>query len=420
MATHYVRFVRLLTRLLGLAAAIVGCLSGPAVLGALAPVVPETRALWVTRATLTSPETIAEMVTAAQAGGFNTLMVQVRARGDAYYASTLEPRASDLASRPGFDPLAETMALAHKAGLHVHAWVVVNLASSAYELPASRDHLVYRQPDWLMVPRELAADMRSIDPRSPEYVGRLARWTRPRSAEIEGLFTSPLHPGVAKHLADVIGELARRYAIDGVHLDYARYPHAGFDYGPTAVQQFKQTLRPGLSEAERARVDAREAIDPLAYPDAFPAQWDAFRRSRLTAIVMRLRTVIKAARPSATLSAAVVPDAVQAFESRLQDWRTWLDQSLLDAICPMAYTTELDVFEKQIAAVQDLAGDRPVWAGVGAYRLSSSETLERVAAARRLKTAGIALFSYEALVTPPNSVSSFAQLGRAAFGAGSY
>lgn len=384
------------------------------VAGGTAP--QEVRALWVTRATLSSPAAIAQMVQSAQTGGFNTLIVQVRGRGDAYYSSTLAPRASELASRPAFDPLAETIAVARRAGLRVHAWVVVNLVSSAVELPASREHVVYRQPEWLMVPRELAAEMRGTDPRSPEYVGRLARWTRARSNDVEGLYISPIHPDVSKHLADVVGEIARNYAVDGVHLDYARYPSEDFDYSRMAVQQFKLALRPELSAADRLRADSREAIDPLAYPDLFPERWQAFRRSRLTSMVMRLRTAVKAVRPSATLSAAVVPDLVQAHDSRLQDWRTWLDQSLIDVLCPMAYTTDLAIFDRQIQTARDLAGDRPVWAGVGAYRLSAAATLQYIAAARRHNTAGIVLFSYEALTSPPNSAASLAELGRAAFG----
>ena len=80
---------------------------GTTVLAAAFHAVPEqTRALWVTRTTLTSSESIKQMVAAAEAGGFNTLLVQVRARGDAYYAGTIEPRASELAARPSFDPLA--------------------------------------------------------------------------------------------------------------------------------------------------------------------------------------------------------------------------------------------------------------------------------------------------------------------------
>jgi uncharacterized lipoprotein YddW (UPF0748 family) len=121
-------------------------------------------------------------------------------------------------------------------------------------------------------------------------------------------------------------------------------------------------------------------------------------------------------RPEIVLSAAVVPEAKEAADSRLQDWRLWLEQGLVDALCPMAYTPESDLFEQQIRNATELAGATPVWAGIGAYRLLSRSTLSHIAAARRQKAAGIILFSYDALVSPPNSATTLAQLGRAAFG----
>src|SRR5262245_60283688 len=182
-----------------------------------APAPEQTRALWVTRTTLTSPESIRQMVAAAQAGGFNTLLVQVRGRGDAYYQPTIEPRANELAGKPTFDPLKTVLQDAHAAGLRVHAWVAVNLISSAVSLPASRDHVIYRAPEWLMVPRELAAEMKKIDLRSPAYIGRLARWSRAHNGIVEGLYTSPLHPAAQDHTAAVIGEIASKYDVDGIH-----------------------------------------------------------------------------------------------------------------------------------------------------------------------------------------------------------
>src|ERR671919_728919 len=75
----------------------------------------EVRALWVVRTTLTSPEKIRQMVNSAADNGFNTLIVQVRGRGDAYYKSRVEPRAAELNDQPPeFDPLAFTLAEAHK------------------------------------------------------------------------------------------------------------------------------------------------------------------------------------------------------------------------------------------------------------------------------------------------------------------
>src|SRR4030095_12802497 len=73
----------------------------------------QTRPLWVARTTLASPESIRQMVAAAQAGGFNTLLVQVRGRGDAYYASTIEPRGPELARQPSFGPPATAIPHAH-------------------------------------------------------------------------------------------------------------------------------------------------------------------------------------------------------------------------------------------------------------------------------------------------------------------
>ena len=378
----------------------------------------QTRALWVTRTTLTSPESIKQMVAAAESGGFNTLLVQVRGRGDAYYSGTLEPRASELAGRPSFDPLATVIAESHAAGIAVHAWVAVNLVSSSVSLPASRDHVIYRAPEWLMVPRELAAEMKKIDLRSPAYVGRLARWTRAHSSIVEGLYTSPLHAAAQDHTAAVIGEIAANYPVDGIHLDYVRFPNEDFDYSPAALEQFKKSIAASLSEQEKREAASREALDPAAYPNLFPERWSDFRRSQLTSMVIKIRTAVKTARPGTLVSAAVVPDAQTAYASRMQDWRGWLDQSLLDVVCPMAYTADAEIFQKQIAATISHAGSRPVWAGIGAYQMPSSQTLTHIAAARKLGAAGIILFSYEAMAAPPNSASSVSELGRAAFGTG--
>src|SRR5215218_6201645 len=70
----------------------------------------EVRALWVVRTTLTSPEKIRQLVSAAADNGFNTLIVQIRGRGDSYYNSRVEPRAIELKDQPAsFDPLALTL-----------------------------------------------------------------------------------------------------------------------------------------------------------------------------------------------------------------------------------------------------------------------------------------------------------------------
>jgi len=380
----------------------------------------EIRALWVTRASLTSPASVASLVTTAHTEGFNALLVQVRGRGDAYYTSDLEPRAADLARQPSsFDPLAAVLAAAHASGIRVHAWISLNLVSSAAELPASPDHLVYRHPDWIMVPRPIAQELSRLDPANPGYVGKIARWSRGEDDRIEGLYTSPVVPDAAAHTERVVADLARRYDLDGIHLDYARYPNQQFDYSRFAIAEFRAAMQPRLAPEVRRALDEAEQADLFAYPDRFPSDWREFRRARLTALVARIRLAVRAARPEALVTCAVFPDAQEAFDERLQDWRGWLSGRLVDAVAPMAYTQESSRFVEQIAAARDVAGDgRAIWAGIGAYRLTPAQTIANILAARRLGAGGFVLFSYDSLTGPkPPAPDYLSTVSRAAFAA---
>ena len=376
----------------------------------------EVRALWVVRTTLTSPAAITTMVNAAKSGGFNTLLVQVRGRGDAYFQQGLEPRPTSLAAQPAFDPLATTIARAHEAGLQVHAWINVNLIAGATDLPAARDHVIYRHPEWLMVPRALADELTTVDPRSPGYLGRLARYARSQSNEVEGLYLSPISAESQAYTTSVVRDIAQRYDIDGVHFDYIRYPTSEFDYSRGALAAFRASLLGDLGLADQRRYDARVAAgEPILYTQAFPERWRTFRAARLTGLLTSLRAGVKAVKPRALVSVAVVPDPREAATRRLQDWRAWLDTGLVDVVCPMAYTTDPAAFAAQIAAAKQIAGAHPLWAGIGAFHLTSEQIVENAQTARRLGVNGIILFSYDSLADSSRGPGYVAQVGRAAF-----
>jgi uncharacterized lipoprotein YddW (UPF0748 family) len=377
----------------------------------------EIRAMWVLRTSLASPESITSLVQSAKTHGFNTLLVQVRGRADAYYASRLEPRAPELKRQPAsFDPLATVVRQAHAAGLRVHAWINVNLVSSAVYVPAAREHLVRRHPEWLMVPRDLAEDLARMDPDNPAYLGRLARWTRSQSAAVEGLFASPVLPAAADHIAAVVRDLARRYPVDGIHFDYVRYPTDRFDYSRAALAEFRASVRPRLPATQRQALDRLLKDDVLAYTDALPEAWRAFRVDRMTSLMARLGRVVKEERAAALVTVAAAPDRREALDYKLQDWGTWLEWGLIDAICPMAYTPDSVRFAEQIAAARAAAGTRAVWAGIGAYRLTPAQTIENIRTARRLGAEGIVLFSYDSLVNVRQSAPDYlARVSRGAF-----
>jgi uncharacterized lipoprotein YddW (UPF0748 family) len=267
----------------------------------------DVRALWMPPASLTSSQVIDETIGAAKLAGFNTVLVQVRARGDAYFLNSVEPRPASLSSQPAFDPLAEAIAKGHARGLAVHAWINVNRVT-ATDVPASRAHIVYRHPEWLMVPRQIADDLSVLESNGPEYLGRLMRFTRSQADDVDGLYLSPATDESIEYTSGVVRDIVQRYAVDGVHFDDLRYPSDAFDYG-------RETLRAFGQSAAR-----------------FPDRWRQFRADRLTALLTELRRTVRSARPSAVVSVAFAPDQAAAFARHLQDWNTWRDRGLLDVL----------------------------------------------------------------------------------------
>jgi uncharacterized lipoprotein YddW (UPF0748 family) len=310
----------------------------------------EVRPLWVRRASLESEDAIRRMVSSASTAGFNTLFVQ--AIDDAVVAA------------PGFDPIGETIAQAHMAGLRVHAWIDVARVAAPGELPFARTHVIYQHPEWLMVPRTIAAELLAIDAHNPDYLGRLARWTRSNIDRADGLYISPLQPDAVTHIAGAVRDLVRRYPVDGVYFDHLQFPAIDFDYSTKSVAAFRDSLRGQLSLTERQRIDEMEAIDPFAYPNELPDQWRLFRQSQLTALVARLRSTVRDALPTAIVSAAVTSDPSIAERDHLQDWRTWVDNDFLDALCPIVAGGDATKVAAQVDQVAAFAAGRPVWVPV--------------------------------------------------------
>jgi uncharacterized lipoprotein YddW (UPF0748 family) len=357
----------------------------------------EIRALWVVRTSLTHPDSARAMVHRAAEAGFNTVIVQVRGRGDAYYGSRWEPRAAPLAAHGSdFDPLAVVLHEARPLGIRVHAWVNTHLVASAGALPVDPHHVVVRRPDLLAVPRELARELHSMDPWDPRYLDALTRYTLRNADRVEGLYTSPASPEVKEHVYSVWIDLLDRYDLDGIHFDYVRYGSPDYDYSQDTLERFRRWMAPRLSGERIADLDRSLVRDPLAYVDAHPDEWSEFRRAQITELVERIYWGVKKRSPRVVVSAAVMADGRDAFQNRFQDWVGWLRMGIVDIVAPMAYTDSDDVFARQIRAAVDAAGDGSrVWAGIGVYRNTFAGSVSKIGVARAEGAGGIVLFSYD-------------------------
>ena len=357
---------------------------------------PEVRAMWVVRFTMTSEEAVRDMVDAAERAGINTLIVQVRGRGDAFYASELEPRAEPMRGPLDFDPLRLTISEAHRRGMAVHAWVNTHLVWGPADLPESPEHIVNAHPDWLAVPRDLGQELVGVDPFDPEYVQRLIQYARDRPGTVEGVYSSPSHPEVRDRVHAVWMDLAERYDLDGIHFDYIRFPSSDYDYSIGALERFRLWLRPLVTDDRFSELELAYGSDLFAFVDGAPEHWAAFRRAQITRLVDRVYRDVKARKPRLTVSAAVVADADVAFGDRFQDWREWLRIGILDIAVPMAYTPDTARFQTLVRGARIAVGDRRrVWAGIGAYMTTADGTMEMIDIARGEGAGGVVLFSYD-------------------------
>ncbi len=340
----------------------------------------EVRALWVVRTSMVSPQAIERVVELSRAYGFNTLFVQVRGRGDAYYRSSYEPRAEALANQPAsFDPLGYLLERAKAAGLMVHAWLNVYYVWSRPQPPRSPLHVVSRASRWI------ARDGRN-------------RYQMTTAGRVEGVYLCPSNPDVRAHLLQVFAEVARNYpTLDGIHLDYVRYPYEGYCYCEGCRARFRASIAPQVSEQRRRELDRKALRNPLAWTQAFPAEWSEWRREQVDAFVKAFAQQTRQIHPSLILSAAVYPNPLSAYRRKLQNWTLWLRRDWLDTVLPMAYDTDTGAVIRQIQLALQAAAGRPVIGGIGAWRITPESTINKIRAMRRLGTRGFCLFSYDVI-----------------------
>ncbi|MDV2503671.1 MAG: family 10 glycosylhydrolase [bacterium] len=317
----------------------------------------ETRALWVTRWDYKSPEDIREIMERVRRAHFNVVLFQVRGNADAFYRSRYEPWGEELGGRdPGFDPLSVAIREAHRRGLELHAYINVMTG--------------WRGP---------------VPPRSNRHLWRVHRawFTRDASGTPQPLNGGyvQLAPGlraVRDHTVTVVADIARRYPVDGIHLDYVRYLSERYSYDPVSVSVFR-------------RATGR-------HPAELPGSWQTYRRTLMTRLVRRIRNALRATRPGVTLSVAVLGRMEVARATYGQDVARWLAEDLIDVSYPMIYEEDHRAFADQLAEHLRASSGKPVYPGIGVYRHDRpAQTLRQIALARRAGVRGFAVFDYRSL-----------------------
>lgn len=335
-------------------------------IGSLRPV----HAMWVTRFDYRTEADILDIVRHCDELGMDTLMFQVRGNATAFYDSAYEPWAEELGGRyPGFDPLEVALRETRKRGMRLNAWVNLMPAWWGTTPPRDPEQLYNAHPEWMWYDQHGA-----------------------RQPLCERFYVSvnPCLPEVRQYLVDVLQDLVTRYNVDGLHLDYVRFPNeppgtpaAGLDY-----PRDEETV-----ERFRARTGST--------PDEAPAAWDAFRAECVTTLVRDIRVMLRVERPLLELSIAVGPEPDVAREEHFQDVSTWLQQGLVDRVFPMNYTSDPELFLERAAIWEELADARQVVMGIRVDTSPPPQVGSYLRVARQ-SFHGYCLFAYQSLFDGPN------------------
>lgn len=333
------------------------CASAPRPLPGLA------RCIWVDRWDYRTEADIERILEDCRKGGFTAVMFQVRGNGTVYYPSHLETWSEHFGHRsPGFDPLQVAVDAAHRRGIELHAWINLVPGWVGEKAPDDPRQLWNTRPEWFLQDR--------TGRREPMTAGRY-------------LGLNPCLPEVRRYLASLCAEVARRYAVDGIHLDYVRFTDA--DHGGVAV--YPQDARSLALFRGETRADPGDA-----------AAFSRWKADCVTRLVEEVSAAVRAEHRAPVLTAAVFPEPEAALEKVHQDWPEWAERRLVDGLLPMNYSGDDGDFGRRARAEVAAAGRIPVMVGVGVHlHREPDQSIRQLEAALAAGARGVGVFNYRTL-----------------------
>ncbi|MGD8237785.1 MAG: family 10 glycosylhydrolase [Armatimonadota bacterium] len=312
----------------------------------------ELRGVWM------GPEgvpTWEETMRSLRTHGFNAAFPWMCSAGAAYYRSSVLPVSPKVATEG--DALAECVAAGRRWGIEVHARMVALMTYTG-------------------------------TPQVREAFRAAGRTVVGSGGEAGSNWLCPSQPRNREMVVAAAVELATEYDVDGVQLDYIRYPSSGSCFCGTCRTAFEQSLGRPAPDWPTAVATGELRVPFL--------EW---RCEQITSLVRELSDKVRAARPGVYVSASVFYDWERHRFRYGQDWKRWVEEGLVGFVCPMDYTRSTSVFAQRVRSqVRWVDGAAPLYVGIGPYsdgaKLTPEQVEEQIAISRRLGADGFVLFNY--------------------------
>lgn len=290
------------------------------------------------------------------AAGVNMILPNVAWAGVAHYSSKVLPQSKTFTQYG--DQLAQCVTAARTYGLEVHVWKITwNLEGA---------------------PKGFIENMRKDGRTQVSATGKPLNWL------------CPSHPKNVQLELESILEIVTNYDVDGIHLDYIRYPGSHACYCEACRKRFVL--------ATRQQIDAWPAA-ALPNTGEYGDRYIAWRSQQITRLVRLLHKRLREMDPNIKLSAAVFGGYPACVTSIGQDWIAWAKAGYVDFVCPMNYTEDADYFTRLL--VDQLAlmpKDVAIYPGIGVTATNSLLTpdavVEQIYLSRSLGASGWTIFDY--------------------------
>ena len=309
------------------------------------------------------PDSVRAMVERLAGAGFH-LIIPVVKPGSGYvnYHSRIEkvnPKFAD------WDPLEVLAREARSAGIEVHPWMCV--------FPEGEDSsLLRRNPSLRMIDRH----------------GRPKPWACPASEEVR------------RYELSLYEEVMENYDVDGVHMDYIRYPSEDVCFCSRCREGFRKET--GVDPLEIGKSSEFNSFRSRSRNRGHPAwaKWIEWRAGWVTKFVEELSEAAAFRRKD--VSAAVFMDYPECIVYQGQEWGDWGERGLVDYIFPMTYTNSTLMVRKRTRNhLVQVEGRCYIWEGLGKRSsrsdLTTGKLIEQAEAALDEGAEGIVIFSYGAL-----------------------
>ena len=282
----------------------------------------------------------------------NTIYFQVRSNGTVLFRSEMELFSPYITGNIGdfgnYDPLEFAIEEAHKRGLEIHAWINTMRVFTGNNISIKNNpiHISQYHPDWVYEKSD------------------------------NSIWLNPGIPEVRDYLIELISEIIRNYNVDGIQLDFIRYP----------------------------KVPIYDSESYNKYGGGIPiAQW---RRDNITKFITSLNQTIKGKNPKVKLGVTPIGiyksikdgRGMEGYSDVFQDTREWLRLGIIDYAVPQIYwdaktSPKFDLLAKDW--ITNSYG-KQIIIGIGAYKPEVYSELEReINITRKLNTSGMAFFRYK-------------------------